>query len=277
MFRFAFAAFLMLGLIQTVAAAPKADAWEFWRAHDAAAAQTVDHAPWSRLLASYRSEGQDGIARFAYGRVAPADRAALLAYLASLQTTAPRALSRPQQMAYWINLYNAATVETVLARYPVASIRDIRTSPGLFAAGPWGAKILRVENQALSLDDIEHRILRPFWHDPRLHYALNCAALGCPNLAKNAYEAATAEAMLDAAARAFVNHPRGARIDRGRLFVSSIYVWYADDFGASDTAIVKHIKHYAGPDLLGYLAMIDQISGNDYNWALNEEATAHAG
>lgn len=267
--RFVFAAVLMLGLMQTVSAAPKADAWEFWRAHDAASAQTVDHAPWSRLLASYRSEGQDGIARFAYGRVAPADRAALQAYLASLQATAPRALSRPQQMAYWINLYNAATVETVLARYPVASIRDIRTSPGLFAAGPWGAKILRVENQALSLDDIEHRILRPLWRDPRIHYALNCAALGCPDLGADAFEADRLDAQLDEAARRFVAAPRGVRAGARGLVLSSIYDWFKSDFGAGEAGLRAHLLVYATADTRAALERGAPIVGYGYDWALN--------
>jgi hypothetical protein len=267
--RFLLAVLLMLGLVTSASAAPKAEAWEFWRSHDAASTQTIDHAQWSRLLAAYRSEGPDGIARFAYASVSAADRAALQAYLASLQTVAPRTLARPQQKAYWINLYNAATVETVLSRYPVASIRDIRTSPGLFAAGPWGAKILRVENQALSLDDLEHRILRPLWQDARIHYALNCAALGCPDLGAEAFEAEKLEAQLDAAARRFVASPRGVRVGPRGLVLSSIYDWFKEDFGADAAGLRAHLLGYANGETRAALERGAPIISYSYDWALN--------
>ena len=272
----------LLGWLQAAgarpaAAAPAAAPWTRWATHDNSNATRVDHSPWSAFLARHVKTDAHGLNRVSYHLVSGAERAGLASYIRHQEHVDIDHLCQDEQRAFWINLYNAVTLATVIDHYPVASIRDIAISPGWFSRGPWGAKLVRVAGEALSLDDIEHRILRPLWRDPRLHYALNCGALGCPNLAKEAYEAATTEAMLEAAARAFVNHPRGARIDRGRLFVSSIYVWYADDFGVSDTAIVNHIKHYAGPDLLGRLAMIDQISGDDYNWALNDEATAHAG
>lgn len=269
MVRFLLAAVLMLGLIQTAAGAPKAEAWDFWRAHDAASTQTIDHAPWSQLLATYRSEGSDGIARFAYRSVTAADRASLQAYLAALQAVTPRTLARPQQKAYWINLYNAATVETVLSRYPVASIRDIRTSPGLFAVGPWGAKIMRVENQALSLDDIEHRILRPLWQDPRIHYALNCAALGCPNLGAEPFDADRLDTQLDEAARRFVASPRGVRVGPRGLVLSSIYDWFKEDFGADAAGLRAHLLAFATGDTRAALERGAPIASYDYDWALN--------
>jgi hypothetical protein len=122
----------------------------------------------------------------------------------------------------------------------------------------------------LSLDDIEHRILRPIWRDPRLHYAVNCAALGCPNLQTAAFTAANTEALLDKAARDFVNHPRGAAIVGGKLIVSSIYVWYEADFGGADRGVIAHLKRYAGPELATALAAVDRISGNRYDWGLND-------
>ncbi len=97
-----------------------------------------------------------------------------------LAATSADRLRRAEQFPFWINLYNALTVKVVLDHYPVEIIRDIDISPGLFADGPWGKKLVTVEGEALSLDDIEHRILRPIWKDPRLHYVLNCAALGVP-------------------------------------------------------------------------------------------------
>jgi hypothetical protein len=257
-------------LTGSLGAAPAADAWRFWEPHDAASTQTLDHAPWTRLLESYRVSGADGVARFAYGRVTRADRSALQAYLAALQAVAVRGLARPEQMAYWINLYNAATIETVLAHYPVASIRDIRISPGLFSSGPWGRKFLRVEGQELSLDDIEHRILRPFWRDPRIHYAVNCASIGCPDLAPQAFTAATLVADLDRAARGFVGHPRAVRIERGRLVLSSIYDWFKEDFGGNAEGLRAHLLRYAQGDVAAALASGVPIASYSYDWSLND-------
>ena len=125
-------------------------------------------------------------------------------------------LNQSEQFAYWVNLYNAKTVDLVVAHYPVRSIRDIGIS-GLLATGPWGKKVVRVEGVDLSLDDVEHKILRPLWRDPRIHYAVNCASAGrCPNLARSAYTGASLEAMLKVAARDYVNSPRGASIQNRR-------------------------------------------------------------
>src|SRR5260370_23661258 len=122
-----------------------------------------------------------------------------------------------------MNLYEEMTVKIVLDHYPVKSIRDIAISPGLFATGPWGRKLITIEGRAVSLDDIEHRILRPIWRDPRVHYAVNCAALGCPNLARRAYDAQRLETMLEVAARTYVNHPRGSSVVDGNLVVAPAY------------------------------------------------------
>jgi hypothetical protein len=91
--------------------------------------------------------------------VAPEDRTALEAYLKNLQSLPISSYNRVEQKAYWINLYNALTVNVILSRFPVPSIRDINISPGLFVRGPWGAKLLTIEGEKMSLDDIEHRIL----------------------------------------------------------------------------------------------------------------------
>ena len=137
-----------------------------------------------RFLAQHLRTGEDGIARIGYGAVSDEDRKSLDAYIAALagHPGSRRALNRAEQQAYWINLYNALTVQVILDHYPVESIRDIDISPGLFADGPWGKKLVTIEGEAVSLDDIEHRILRPIWKDPRIHYAVNCASIGCPNL-----------------------------------------------------------------------------------------------
>jgi hypothetical protein len=89
--------------------------------------------------------------------------------------------SRPEQFAYWFNLCNALTIQVVLDHYPVESIRDIDVSPGQFADGPWKKESVTVQAEKVSLDDIEHLILRAIWIDQRIHYAVNCASVGCPD------------------------------------------------------------------------------------------------
>ena len=250
--------------------APKSDPWPRWTAHESAATATIQHDAWDRLLKSYVRPAPDGINRFAYGQVSKADRQALDAYVAGLAGVAIGRHRRDEQRAYWINLYNALTVRVVLDHYPVATIRDIDISPGFFSLGPWGRKLVTVEGEALSLNDIEHRILRPIWKDARVHYAVNCAALGCPDLAAKAFTAANTDAMLDEAARAYINHRRGARVENGILTVSKIYAWYVEDFGDSAEGVIEHLKRYAAPALAAVLERAGGIGGYAYDWSLNE-------
>jgi hypothetical protein len=261
---------LPLVLSGPATAAPRAELWVKWQAHDDASTASVDHTLWNRFLQTYLRVGADRIARIPYARVSPADREALAADLARLGGLPISRFSRREQFAFWVNLYNELTIKLVLDHYPVSSVRDIDIFPGLFSSGPWGKQLITIEGEGLSLDDIEHRILRPIWRDPRLHYAVNCAALGCPNLQTAAFTAANTEALLDKAARDFVNHPRGAAIVGGKLIVSSIYVWYEADFGGADRGVIAHLKRYAGPELAAALAAVDRISGNRYDWGLND-------
>ena len=250
-------------------AAPSADLWPRWQQHDPAATRTLDHSAWDRLLESYIRPDAEGLNRFAYGEVTPADKAVLEDYIAMLSETRISGFGRAEQMAYWINLYNALTVKVILDHYPVESIRDIDTSPGWFSDGPWGEELVTVEGEAITLDDIEHRILRPIWRDPRIHYAVNCASVGCPNLQQQAFTGENAEALLDAGARAYINSPRGIQVEDGALQVSSIYVWFAEDFGDSDEAIIQHLKRYADPPLAEILERAKEIDSHDYDWRLN--------
>jgi hypothetical protein len=267
------AAALLAGSVSGEAvAAPRAELWERWTAHDPAATLAIDHGAFDRLLGTYVVRDPTGLDRFAYGRVSDADREALDAYVAGLSAVPISRYSRAEQLAYWINLYNALTLKVVLAHYPVDSIRDIDISPGLFSDGPWGKKLVEVEGEAVSLDDIEHRILRPIWRDPRIHYAVNCASIGCPNLQEAAFDGANADALLDRAAGEYVNSPRGARLEKGRLTVSSIYVWFRHDFGGDEAAVIAHLKRYAGPDLAAALREVGRIDGDGYDWGLNDAA-----
>ena len=250
------------------ALAPKADLWPRWRAHDATSRIVIDHTEWNRFLKAYLKRGADGINRVAYGRVTEADKKALNDYLSRLRSIPIGRFNRAEQLAYWINLYNALTVRLVLAYFPVDSIKDIDISSGLFG-GPWDRKLLNVDGAPMSLNDIEHRILRPIWRDSRIHYAVNCAAIGCPNLLPRAFTGKNAETLLDYAAQAYINHPRGARIEDGRLIVSKIYAWFADDFGGSDETVIVHLRALAEPPLAKALEGRTTIDDYEYDWGLN--------
>ncbi len=249
--------------------APSADLWARWTANDAAATRSIDHGAWDRFLKIYVLAADDGVNRVAYGRVTNADGLGLKRYIAGLAAEPVSRLSRAEQLPFWINLYNALTVELVLDHYPVKSIQDIDISPGWFASGPWDKKLIEIEGEKISLNDIEHRILRPIWRDPRIHYAVNCASIGCPNLGTDAFTASNAEGLLSEAAHLYVNHPRGARIEDGRLVVSSIYVWFQEDFGGDDKGVIAHLARYAGGELKGGLAEARKIADFGYDWALN--------
>ncbi len=250
--------------------APKADLWPYWAEYNAASTQAIDHTLWDRFLQTYVQQGDDGINRVAYAAVSSRDLNLLQQYISQLENIPIREYSRSEQLAYWVNLYNAVTVNIVLQHYPVNDIRDINISPGLFAIGPWGKKVLEIDGKPVSLNDIEHRILRPIWKDPRLHYILNCASLGCPNLYSRAYQARSINELLDKAAHEYINHPRGVVFKSGKLYVSSIYSWFRVDFGNSEPAVIQHLIEYASDDLARALSETTQISGDDYNWKLND-------
>jgi hypothetical protein len=249
--------------------APRSVLWERWAGHDETSSATIDHEAWSRFLSSYVEEFPDGINRVRYADVASADRDALDGYIDILTAVPISKYNRAEQRAYWINLYNALTVKIVLDHYPVASIRDIDISPGLFSIGPWDKKLITVEGEDLSLNDIEHRVLRPIWKDPRIHYAVNCASIGCPNLMPLAFTSENSEILLEKGARDYINHPRGVEIVDGEPVASKIYDWFRPDFGDSDQAVLSHLRRFAEPALSKELKTFDRIGGYRYDWALN--------
>jgi hypothetical protein len=248
---------------------PKSELWQMWAASNEESTERVDHRSWQLLLNQrLDSNHPSGISRFDYAAMGPVEQKTLQEYLASLATADPRLLSRAEQRAYWINLYNALTVQLVVENYPVKSIRKI--NGGLFNLGPWNEEVITIQGERIKLNDIEHRILRPIWQDARVHYALNCASLGCPNLAAGAYTAANTEELLDAGARAYINHPRGASFDGNKLQLSKIYNWFAEDFGADQTELLDHVSRYAEPALAERLQAYDGRIRYGYNWDLNE-------
>jgi Protein of unknown function, DUF547 len=259
----------MAGLALQAPAADAADAPAGWVKYTAGSSKTVDHSAWDALLKTHVVKGADALTRVAYVRFKP-DQARLKAYIASLEAADVAALDRLEQFAFWANLYNAKTVDVVLDKYPVKTIKDINLGGGfksLVGGGPWQAKILKVAGLPMSLDDIENVVMRPTFKDPRVHYSINCASVGCPNLVPDAWTGAKLEAQLDAAAKAFVNSPRGIRFDGNKAIASSIYTWFAADFGGTPAAVIGHLQKYAEPALKARLGTLTTMA-YDYDWSL---------
>ncbi len=239
--------------------------------------QQVDHSALDRFLAKYLvpTELGDPIgfgANFIrYQEVSDQDKQGLEAYIDRLQATQVSALNRNEQLAFWINLYNAETIRVIIENAPVDSIRSIQSSP-LDFKGPWNDVRLNVEGADLSLDQIENNIVRPVFSDPRIHYGLNCAAIGCPNIRPQAYKGANIDASLDEQARKFINTPRGVKVEDGKITASRIFLWYDIDYGESEADILTHIRQYATPELQQQLAGKTKISAYEYDWDINDAA-----
>jgi uncharacterized protein DUF547 len=268
---------LLVVSLAAVGQASAEDITKTFKTHAAASTQTVDHGEWDRLLGKYVTASQDGVNRVDYVAWKANDHAPLKAYVKRLENTDPRKLGRSEQFAYWANLYNAKTIDVLLDHYPVESIREITINEGLLgflkksvgAGGPWKAKIITVIGQQLSLDDVEHEIMRPIFKDPRVHYAVNCASYGCPNLGREAFTGAKLDGQLDANAKAFINHPRGIDVQGGSVKASSIYQWFQSDFGGTQAGVLDHVRKYAGDNLNSKLKGKKSIGSYDYDWSLN--------
>jgi len=240
-----------------------------WQVAASTATVEIDQSAWDTFLSRFIRTDTAGINRLDYGSVTANDHNQLRDYISRLEQINTKTLSQDQQLAYWFNLYNAKTVDLVLEAYPVDSILDIKD--GFLPTGPWNRKVVRVNSQDLSLNDIEHRIVRPVFEDPRIHYALNCAAAGCPNLMPRAWRAETLEADLDAAERAYVNDPRGIRFDtNGRLTLSKIYSWFSEDFGNDEEEVLEDLFYAASPELQDKLYGRTSVDRYEYDWSLND-------
>ncbi len=261
---------LLLSFMTSILAVPKKDLWPIWEANNALSKAHIDHQLWQRFLDRYLVAGPSGTYLVRYGAVQNRDISSLNAYLKQMSAVKINEYNQREQLAYWTNLYNALVVKIVLEHYPVKSIRDIDLTSSWFGGGPWDAKLITVNGQSLSLNDIEHRILRPIWKDPRIHYVINCASMGCPNLQRSAFRADNIETLLEKAALDFINNPKGVMIKDNKLIVSKIYDWYKEDFGGTDQAVINHLKHYAKKSLRQELESYNRINSTQYDWLLND-------
>ena len=182
------------------------------------------NAPYNDFLKKYVTQ-QNGINLVKYGSVTDADHKALKDYVNTLSNTDTSEFTEDEIFAYWFNLYNAETVNVILDNYPVKSIRKINLK------GPWDEPLLTVNGKKMSLNNIEHDTIRANYDEPRIHFAFNCASIGCPNLKMTAWEASTMDADLTKATQEYVASPRGVTVKDGKIIAAGIFDWYKEDFG----------------------------------------------
>ena len=224
------------------------------------ALQAGPNAEYNTFLSKYVS-AVNGINLVAYDKVTPQDRAVLRSYIEKLSAMDIEALPRDAEMATWFNLYNAKTIELILENYPTKSIRKI--------SNPWKRDRLVVNGKKMSLDDIEHGTVRKKYDEPRVHYAFNCASIGCPNIKSSAWEASSLEADLVQASRDFIGSERGVSIQGNKIVASSIFKWYKKDFGGNEAGILAHLRQYATGSKKAALDAASDINKYDYDWDLN--------
>ncbi len=222
----------------------------------------VTHERWDALLKKYVTS--EGLVRYAdFLR----DSAELNAYLRLLESAHPsdKGWTRAEQMAYWINAYNAYTIQLVLRHYPVGSIKDIKSGLA-FVNSVWDLKFIRIQGYTYDLNNIEHNILRPVFKDARVHAAINCASYSCPPLRNEAYVPERLDEQLEDAMRRFVNDTLRNRITARRAEVSRIFSWFSGDFEREAGSVRAYLNRYARVSLEPHAS----ISYLDYDWSLNE-------
>lgn len=222
----------------------------------------VSHEAWTNLLRKYVSlDGKVNYPGFIR------DKQAVQEYLDLLGANHPdeQRWTRAEQLAYWINAYNAFTVKLIMDHYPVASIKDIKKGIP-FVNSVWDLKFIPLGGQLYDLNHIEHRILREKFDEPRIHFAINCASVSCPKLANVAFEAATLDKQLEQAAREFFADPQKNKLQPNRIEISRIFLWFGGDFKKSGGDIIAYINQYSEVRISPKAS----ISYLEYDWNLNE-------
>ncbi len=223
-------------------------------------AAAVDNTIYAGLLRKYVKNGVVDYRGF------KSEELRLDAYLQILEQVRTAQLSPKEQLAFFINAYNAWTIKLILGAYPgIKSIKDLGTP----LRSPWKKTICKIDGRTISLDELEHEIIRARFHDPRVHFAINCASKSCPPLIAEPYQGDTLDQQLDASARAFVNNPSSNRLDGVVLHASRIFDWYQSDFEGGTGAF---FQKYAEGDLKKRLEAADgrlKIDYLEYDWSLN--------
>ncbi|WP_072053012.1 DUF547 domain-containing protein [Hymenobacter terrenus] len=228
------------------------------------AAVGIDHSAYDKLLKKYVND--KGLVNY---KGFKADEKTFDQYLDLLNKNPPAASwSKGQQMAYWINAYNAYTIRLILNHYPVQSIKDIGTKIQIpFVTTPWASKFFSIGGTKMSLDNIEHGTLRKKYNDPRIHFALVCASISCPRLRNEAYTADKLERQLDDQGRDFLNNPTKNKPGKETAQLSKYFDWYKGDWTSNGQSVANWVNKYSTTKIDNKT----KISYLDYNWQLNEQ------
>ncbi len=196
------------------------------------------------------------------------DSSELNRYLKVLEASHPndKTWSRNEQMAYWINAYNAYTIQLIVRNYPVKSIKDIKKGLA-FVNSVWDIKFIKIQGFTYDLNNIEHNILRPIYKDPRVHAAVNCASYSCPKLRPEAYTAVRLDEQLNDAMAGFVNDPTRNRISSSKAEISEIFKWFKGDFEQNGQNLRAFLNQFSKEKISDKT----DITHLDYNWSLNEQ------
>ena len=224
----------------------------------------ISHKPFDELLQKYVDE--NGLVNY---KGLSSERPKLRSYLTSLEKNEPSdGWTDDEQLTYWINAYNAFTLELILEHYPVKSIKDIGSKVKIpFVNTPWDIKFINIGDEEYDLNNIEHGIIRKKFDEPRIHFALVCAAISCPKLQNTAYLPETLDSQLTKAAKDFMGDPSKNEIkSSSKANLSKLFSWYGGDF-TRKMSLVDYINQYSETKLdkrarLNYM---------EYDWALNEQ------
>ena len=259
---------IILSVFFLLAVNSQAQDFDYWKTNNPHSTESINHQVWNNFL-QINIRPQNNINLIDYANVSMQEKQQLKNYIDYLQSITITHYNSKAQKAYWINLYNALTVHIILEHYPVDSIRNIKLS-GFFIAGPWKKKLVKIESKMLSLDNIEHNILRPIWTDNRVHYSVNCASIGCPNLQNQAFTQNNTEQLIEKGAREYIRNKRGVNFQKNKLILSSIYEWFIEDFDNSTQGIIQHLQKYASRETIIKLQNYKGKIKYDYDWSLND-------
>lgn len=244
---------------------PQPSYWALWDHSEEFNLETIDHSDWDALLQSHVVVAEGGVRQFRYAGVGKKEMKSLDRYLKRLSKTDPRLYRKAEQQAYWMNIYNALSVQLISDRLAGGT----PLNGEVLTAGERSAKVIKVAGEKLSLDDIEHRILRPLWQDHRIHFGLNRASMDAPNMAPRAFTADNLKPLLKAAAVEFINDDRGMAFEDGELVLSRLFDDYRQDFAADHKTLLKVFAHYAQDRkalyLLGHQGPVRYVSNSALN------------
>ena len=237
---------------------------------------TLDHGRFDRLLAAFVDAEGD----VDYARLRARADTVLAPYLWQLATTDPAGLDRDARLAFWINAYNAYTLKLIVDHYPVQNIWAVTPGPPEPKDNsPFALEVGRVADTLRTLDEIEHEIIRQRFDEPRIHFALVCAAASCPRLRREAYTGPRLDAQLDDQTRTFLHDDRKNRIPAGpdRIAISRILKWYGGDFG-NEAALQRFMAPYFEGKVRDRLAAAAyEVTYRPYDWALNDQRSVPVG